>query len=132
MRDSMYDDTAARLTLPIALRTNGTVNGTAVDSVGSGNYFRSAMAVVLGGAITDGTHTPGLQDSDDGSTGWADVPTDLVQGTFVAVTANSVQRQAYLGGKRYLRVKMVTSGATTGGTTSAVILLAQGSGAPVT
>lgn len=131
MRDSMYDDTAARLTLATALRTNGTVNGTAVDTVGTGNYFRSAMLLVVGGTITDGTHTVALQDSDDGSTFTA-VPADQVQGSLVAVTANSVQRLAYLGAKRYLRAVVVTSGATTGGTTSAVILLAQGSGAPVT
>lgn len=132
MRDSMYDDTAARLTLATALRTNGTVNGTAVDGAGSGNYFRSAMLVVVGGTITDGTHTVTLQDSDDGSTGWANVASDLVQGSLTAVTTGSVQRQAYLGNKRYLRASVVTSGATTGGTTTAIILLAQGSGAPVT
>lgn len=131
MRDSMYDDTAARLTLPVALRTNGTVNGTAVDCVGSGNYFRSAMLVVVGGTVTDGTHTVSLQDSDDGSTGWAAVSSDLVQGSLVAATTDSVQRQAYLGAKRYLRASVVTAGATTGGTVTAVVLLAQGSGAPV-
>lgn len=131
MRDSMFDDTAARLTIPSALRTNGTVNGTAVDTAGAGNFFRSAMLVVIGGTITDGTHTVTLQDSDDGSTGWAAVSADLIQGTLSGVTTGGVQRQAYLGGKRYLRASVVTSGATTGGTVTAVILLAQGSGAPV-
>jgi hypothetical protein len=139
MRDSMQDDTAARLTLATGLRTNGTVNGTAVDSVGTGNNFRSAMLLVIAGAVTDGTHTVTLQDSDDGTT-FAAVAADQVQGTLAAVTAgggatsgpNSVQRQSYLGSKRYLRASVTTASATTGGTTTAVILLAQGSGAPVT
>lgn len=132
MRDSMYDDTAARLTIAAAVRTNSTVNGTAVDTAGTGNFFRSAMLVVVGGTITDGTQTVTLQDSDDGSTGWTAVDASLVQGALVAVTTGSVQRQAYIGNKRYLRASVVVAGATTGGTIAAIILLAQGSGAPVT
>jgi hypothetical protein len=131
VRDSMFDDTTARVTLATALRTNGTVNGTAVDTAGTGNNFRSAMLLLVPGTITDGTHTVTLQDSDDGST-FAAVPADQVQGTLSAAATNTPQRQAYLGSKRYLRASVVTAGATTGGTTTAVILLAQGSGAPVT
>jgi hypothetical protein len=126
----MYDDTTARLTLATALRTNGTTNGTAVDSAGTGNFFRSSMLLVVGGTVTDGTHTVTLQDSDDGTT-FAAVPSDQVQGSLAAVTTGSVQRQAYLGAKRYLRASVVVSGATTGGTVTAVVLLASGSGAPV-
>lgn len=135
MRDSMQDDTAARVTLTIALRTSGTVNGTAVDMVGTGNSFRTAMLLVFAGAVTDGTHTVTLQESDDGSTGWAAVASGDLQGSLTAITtaqANTVQRQSYTGGKRYLRASVVTAGATTGGTTGGIILLAQGSGAPVT
>lgn len=130
MRDSMYDDTSAKLSLASAVRTNGTVNGTGVDTAGTGNFFRSTMAVVIGGTVTDGTHTPTLQHSDDNST-FADAPAELLQGSLVAATTGSVQRQAYLGDKRYLRIKMVTAGATSGGTTTGIILLSQGSGAPV-
>lgn len=134
MRDSMQDDTAARMTLNTALRTNGTVNGTGVDTAGTGNFFRSAMLLVLAGAVTDGTHTVTLQESDDNTT-FTDVAAADLQGSLTAVTtanANTVQRQSYLGAKRYLRAKVVTGSATTGGQTTAVILLAQGSGAPVT
>jgi hypothetical protein len=131
VRDSMYDDTTARVTLATALRTNGTVNGTGVDTAGTANFFRSAMLLLIPGTITDGTHTVTLQESDDNTTFTA-VPSDQLQGTLVAAATNTLQRQAYLGSKRYLRASVVTSGATTGGTTTAVILLAQGSGAPVT
>src|SRR4051812_22923395 len=101
----MQDDTAARMSLNTALRTNGTVNGTGVDTAGTGNFFRSAMLLVVSGAVTDGTHTVTLQESDDNSTFTAVGSGDL-QGSLTAVTtanANTVQRLSYLGSKRYLR-----------------------------
>lgn len=140
MRDSMQDDTAARVTLAPALRaTNATVNGTSVDLAGTGNFFRTAMLLVIAGAITDGTHTFVLQESDDNST-FTNVAAADLQGALAAVSSgggstsgpNTVQRQSYVGSKRYLRANVTTATATTGGTTGAVILLAQGSGQPVT
>jgi hypothetical protein len=130
----MQDDTAARMTLNTGLRTNGTVNGSGVDMAGTGNFFRSAMLLVIAGTVTDGTHTVTLQESDDNSTFAAVGAADL-QGSLTAVTtanANTVQRLSYTGSKRYLRASVTTSGATTGGTTTAVVLLGQGSGQTVT
>lgn len=92
------------------------------------------MLLVIAGAVTDGTHTVSLQESDDNVTFTAVAAGDL-QGALTAVTTgnvNTVQRQSYLGSKRYLRASVTTAGATTGGTTTAVLLLAQGSGQPVT
>jgi hypothetical protein len=139
MRDSMFDDTAVRMSLPPAIRAaNGTVNGTAVDMAGTKNNFRSAMMVVFSGDMTDGTHTVALQDSDDGSTGWTTVTSDLIEGTYPAVTGtndNAVYRVGYKGGKRYLRASLTTTAAPAtpvGGTVGAVILLSQGSGRPIT
>lgn len=140
MRDSMYDDTAARPSLAPAVRAaNGTVTGTAVDMQGSRNYFRVAMMVVMAGAITDGTHTVTLQDSDDGTTGWVDVPSEGREGSFPVFAtgqANTVARVGYLGRKRYVRASITTSGAPgtpVGGTIGAVVLLSSGSGKnPVT
>ncbi len=130
----MFDDTAVRASLPPAMRAAAaTVNGATVDTMGAGNFFRSAMAVAYAGAITDGTHTPSLQDSDDGTT-WANVPADLLQGAFTAfatASQNTVQRVAYLGSRRYLRVNVTTAGVTTGGLVGALVLLSSGSGAPV-
>lgn len=135
MRDSMQDDTSARLTVTVAARTaNTAVNGTAVDMAGTGNFFRTAMLLVIAGGITDGTHTFKLQESDDGTT-FTDVGAGDLQGTLTALSTanqNSVQRQSYVGAKRYLRGVVTTATATTGGTFGAVILMAQGSGQPVT
>lgn len=135
MRDVMQDDTSARLSVTPLLRSaNTAVNGTGVDLVGTGNFFRTAMLLVIAGAITDGTHTFKLQESDDNSS-FTDVAAGDLSGSLTAVTtanASSVQRQSYTGSKRYLRAVVTTAGATTGGNTAAVILMASGSGAAVT
>lgn len=138
MRDSMYDDVAVRTALLPAVRSaNGTVSGPAVDMAGNRNYFRVAMLVVVAGEVTDGTHTVRLEHSDDGSTGWVQVPAEQREGSFPAITSandNSVHKIGYSGSKRYVRASVVTSGAPgtpVGGIISAVLLLSQGSGRPV-
>lgn len=100
-------------TLPPATRVNGTANGSTVDLRG----FDAAMVTFGTGAYTDGTHTPSIQHSDDDST-YTTVPADALAGAFAAFAsaggANAVQRVNYLGGKRYLRGVIVTTGASTG------------------
>lgn len=137
MRDSMYDDTAVRVSLLPAVRAaNGAVNGTVVDTAGTKNYFRSAMVVVLAGTVTDGTHAVTVQDSDDGTGGWSNVAT--TQGSLPAITTvndEAVYRMGVDVGRRFLRAVITTSGAPgtpVGGVIGAVILLSQGSGRPVT
>jgi hypothetical protein len=137
----MYDDTAARPSLsPAARPNNGAVDGTSVDMQGTRNYFRVAMLIVVAGAITDGTHTVELQDSDDGTTGWTTVPADAREGAFPVLTtadANTVRRVGYLGRRRFVRARITTTNApaTTpvGGVIGAAILLREGRGqSPVT
>lgn len=139
MRDSMYDDTAVRVSLAPAVRSaDGTVSGTAVDMAGTRNNFRVAMMVVTAGAVTDGTHTVSLEESDDGTTGWAAVAAANLEGSSAVITSanpNTVHRVGYNGNKRYIRASITTSEAPAtpvGGIVSAVILLGQGSGRPVT
>ena len=60
-----------------------------------------------------------------------DVAAGDLQGSLTAFTTanqNALQRQAYTGGKRYLRAIVTSATVTTGGTVGAVILLAQGGG----
>lgn len=132
MRDSMWDDTAVRVSLPPAARTTAaTVNGTAVDTRGNNNFFQQAMVVAVAGTVTDGTHTVKVQDSDDGTTGWADVPASAVQGSLTQLASNTVQRLAIDQiTRRYLRCVVTTGGTpTTGGVVGAVIVLRGDSGA---
>jgi len=135
MRDSLYDDVTARQTLAPAVRTNGTVTGTAVDTQGSRNFFRVAMLVVSAGVITDGTQTVTIEDSDDGTTNWQPFA-GQVQGS-VPQLATAQQNATYRVAldtipRRYLRAKVVVAGATTGGAVAATFILAGGSGRPVT
>ena len=130
MRDSMWDDTALRSALAPALRANGAVNGTAVDTRGNNNFYRVGMLVVIAGAITDGSTAFTLQESDDAST-WAAFtgPTQGVVPALGAAQSGGVWRMALDGfNKRYLRTVATVSGATTGGIVSACVLLRGGAG----
>lgn len=92
-------------------------NGTGVDTA---NY-NGVVAVFECGALTDGTHTPVMQESDDNSA-WSDVAAGSLIGTLAVMTANTVQKVGYLGIKRYVRCKYTVTGATTGAVTSGLIV----------
>ncbi len=93
------------------------------DQTGAGVDLRdydAAMAVVQSGALTDGTHTPKLQESDD-DVSYTDVAAADLEGSFAPIAANAVQRVGYRGTKRYVRV-FVTSSGTTGAVYGASIV----------
>lgn len=72
------------------------------------------------GTITDGTHTPKIQESDDGST-WTDAPMSAVVyeddtlSALPALESDTNMRVGYNGIKPYVRCSTVVAGATTGG-----------------
>lgn len=131
-RNSVYTNVTARQTLPPAART-ATANGTGVDRNVGSNMHRTAMVVVSTGAITDGTHTIEVQDSDDNSA-FAAVADAFLQGAEPAVVAaddNKLFFIGYIGSRRYLRVVTTVAGATTGGIYGADILLGEPRRGPV-
>ncbi len=93
------------------------VNGTGVDLKG----FDGAVVSFVVGAITDGTHTPTVEESDDNITYTAVAAADL-EGTLVDLTANTNQRVGYKGSKRYIRPVSTVAGATTGGVYAATVI----------
>lgn len=102
------------------------------DSDGSGvdlRGYEAAMVVFDTGAITDGTHTPTLEDSDD-DISYATVAVAGLQGTFANLSASSVQRVGYIGTKRYVRAQCNSSG-TTGAAYSATIVRGRPHAAPL-
>lgn len=113
-----------------AVRATGTANGAVADLLG----FNSAAVVVYFGAYTNGTHTPTLEHSDDGTTFVATVSTDL-DGSFVAVSsaggANTLQRVGYRGSKRYLRAVMTVASGATGAASAAAIIRGDAGSEPV-
>ncbi|MGY3482230.1 hypothetical protein ACVW1C_000113 [Bradyrhizobium sp. USDA 4011] len=113
MKRDLRSNVDVAQTLAPAARVNGTANGVTVDLQG----YESAMFAFEAGAWTDGSHTPSIQHSDDGTTFVAAAAPDI-QGAFAPVTSgagqNAVQRVGYVGSKRYVRGSVLTSGATTG------------------
>lgn len=102
------------------LRTS-TITGTGVDL----QNFQATCIVIAAGAITDGTHTPTIEESDSSGSGFSAVAAADLSGTLVAITANSVQEVGYLGSKRYIRVvSTVTGSPSTGGTYGALVIRA--------
>jgi len=99
-----------------AVRTSS-ANGSGVDLA---NYD-SAVVVFDPGTITDGTHTPKVQESSDNST-YTDVAAADLIGSLSALATNAVQRVGYIGTKRYIRAVSMVSGATTGGVYSATVI----------
>ena len=120
MKDFDKEISTAVTIAPAANRTADT-NGTGVDL----SNFRSAVALVQFGTVTDGTWTPKLEESDNNSS-WNDVAAADLSGSFTATTSandETVQEVAYLGQKRYLRVSVIeTVASTTGALFSALIV----------
>lgn len=128
MHRDMQNEIAAAVTIAPAANRTANTTGSAVDLQG----FRSAVALVQYGTVTDGTWTATIEDSDDGSTGWATVVADLLGGAFTARTSandETVEEVAYLGTKRFIRVVVTeTIASTTGALFNALIVR----GGPIT
>ena len=103
-----------------------TVTGASVDLQG----FNAACAVVSAGTVTDGTHTPKLQESNDNIT-FTDVAVGDLHGAFIAVTTGSIQKVGYKGVQRYLRLVSTVAGATVGGQYIGQIILGEAENEPL-
>lgn len=118
MRDLENRLNALASIVPTGNRT-ATVNGTGIDLQG----YDGALVIINADTVTDGTHTPKVEESADNSA-WNDAAAaDLVGTTLVAITAASVQKIAYVGAKRYIRATVtVTGGPATGGKYNALVV----------
>lgn len=110
---------------PAGNRT-ASANGSSVDLQG----FDSATVVFHPGTITDGTHTPKVQESSDNST-FTDVAAADQVGTLAALASNTMQRVGYIGSKRYVRAVVTVAGATTGGMYTATVIRGNSNKMPV-
>ncbi len=92
-------------------------NGVGIDI----REFNGSAVVFSVGTVTDGTHTPKIQESDDNSN-WNDVNADDQEGSLVDLVSDTNQRVGYKGSKRYLRAMLTIAGATTGAQAAALIV----------
>ncbi len=103
-------------TLVPAVRT-ASATGAGVDLAG----YHAAAVYIVAGTVTDGTHTPVVQESDDNVT-FTNVAAEDLQGSLANIASNTVQEIGYIGNKRYIRVNVTVSGATTGGVYGAFVV----------
>lgn len=128
MRTSIYRKSRSVIALQSTARTNSgsPFAGTTVDRYQAGvTEFRTLMFVITTGTVTDGSHVVTVQDSDDGSS-WGTPAAGDVQGTaptLASTDSNKVLDVGYSGAKRYARLQVAVSGATTGGVYSAAAVL---------
>lgn len=118
------------ISLAPAVRTaTATATGSAVDLRG----YDSAVISVQFGSYTDGTHTPSVQHSVDGTT-YTSVAAGDLDGAFAAVNsaagAGSIQSVGYIGAQRYVRVVMTIASATSGAASGAVVTVGHARSAP--
>ena len=98
-------NSVATVSLTPLLR-NANTDGTAVDLSG----YMAASVTFMCGAITNGTHTPAVEESDDNTTFTA-VASGSLSVAPANFTANTTQHIEYLGSKRYIRAQVDSDGA---------------------
>lgn len=127
MQDLYHKIRPTQAILPVV--QTSTVTGISVDLAG----FESAVVFINMGELTDGTHTPKLQDSSD-NINWTDVVagTGSQLGSFSALVANTPQTVGYINGRRYVRVLVTVSGATSGGLYGATVIAGNARHLPTT
>lgn len=98
-------------TVPVAASA-GTRNGSAIDRQGMGSCVLQAQSGASSGTPTSFTLNAKLQDSDDGSTGWADYTPPSGTAAITAITAVNTNAEKDIdlaGAKRYVRVQEVVA-----------------------
>jgi len=116
-----------------AISSNTTTSGAIIDTAG----FESIEFVIQSGTLTDGSYAPTITEgnesnlSDGSATAAADLLGTAAAATFVAADDNAAKKIGYKGGKRYVRLNVVSTGVTTGGTLSAVAIKGNARSKPV-
>ncbi len=131
---TIYNNTLAIIALTSATRTNGAVDGAAIDTNQFNNRFQDVAFVITTGTITDGSVAVTVEESDSSGSGFAAVDSSRVLGTLPTIAStddDTVKSFGVRPTKRYVRIVATTTGATTGGVFSAVALLGNGSIRPV-
>lgn len=113
------------------IATNTTNIGDSIDLTG----FNSAGFYIFSGVVTDGVFTLSIEDSDD-NTNWTTVSDSnlnktIASATFTAVNDNVCKSIGYIGSKRYVRLKIISTSVTTGGIFVAVVFLGTPTFVPV-
>jgi hypothetical protein len=127
MSDSvdLHNDTTPAVALNIqAISTDTTTAGVIIDTQG----FASIEFVMQSGTLTDGAYLPLIQDGDDSGLSDAAAVDDTfltnteASAAFALADDNAVKSIGYVGHKRYVRLSIVSSATSSGGTLGAVCI----------
>ena len=115
-----------------AARTNGTVNGTGVDTKGSA----SVVLLIIAGVITDGSHVITVEESSTSGGAYTAIPAArITNGSLPTLTTGANSNTLTLvgvatsPGNPFIRVVITTSAATTGGIVGTQVIYAGNDGA---
>ena len=121
----------------VIMAGNATYTGQIIDKAG----FEAVVYTLYAGTLTDATYTCDVYESDDsGMAGETAALAASLSGqapafTFIGAAgadSNKVKAVGYIGQKRYTRLKIVQSGATTGGYIGAICHLGKARNLPTT
>lgn len=130
---TLFSNTYAAKALASGTVQTGTTNGIAVDLGQGGNNFRDVLFVIHSGTLTDGSYAVTVEESDASGSGFAAVDSARVQGslpTFASSDDNVWNAFGVRPTKRYVRVVITATSATTGGVLAATAILGSGSNNP--
>lgn len=106
-----------------AITTNTNTDGAIIDTA----HYESLEFYLASGTITDGVYTAQLfHGNDPALSDGVQLTGEEVLGSAVfslAADSNKTRRIGYVGKKRYVRLRIVSTGVTTGGTVGAIAVL---------
>ena len=115
-----------------AIVSDTTTVGEIIDTLG----YESIGFLLQSATLTDGVYTPAIYAGDDPTlSDEAVITADFLLGTVAAATFAATEDDTAkwigaLAGKRYFRIKIVSTSVTTGGTIGAIALLGHPTSAP--
>ena len=122
MRKDLHNNTVGSVALAAAISSNTTTAGNIIDTRG----FEAIEFYIASGTLTDGAYAVLVEDGDESNlSDAAAVADDQLLGTeanasFTDTDDNTVKRIGYVGGKRYVRLSLVSTSVSTGGSFTAI------------
>jgi len=114
-----------------AITTNTTTTGSAVDTA---DFNGGVNIVFQAGTLTDGTYTPLITECDTSGGSYTAVADEYLvaqdpsntsaiapEAQAALTVSNTVSKIGYIGYKRYIKVALVSTSVTSGGTLAAVV-----------
>jgi hypothetical protein len=126
----LHNEATSRVGLNIqAIATSTNTDGPIIDTA----HFESLEFYIQSCTLTDGTYTAQLfHGNDSGLSDGVQLTTEELLGSavFILTDDNATRRIGYVGKKRYVRLRIVSTGVTTGGTLGAIAVLGTPQHAP--